>query len=148
ERKKKDREDEEAEFLRDVRGAYAATEAQWARLSSIKGKGPFALFLAYETDQVNGVVSGVLQNNWLGGLTGADPRGVFASVKNFFYTGPRWLLGQHPIFFVCFFALFLIIWAIFGGAIARIAAVHVAREEKISMRQALHFSTSKFLSFV
>ena len=38
--------------------------------------------------------------------------------------------------------------SIFGGAIARIAAVHVARDEKISIRQALRFSTSKFLSFL
>ena len=43
---------------------------------------------------------------------------------------------------------FLLIWAIFGGALARIAAVHVARDEKISVRQALRFSTSKLLSFV
>src|SRR5262249_14918748 len=39
-------------------------------------------------------------------------------------------------------------WSVFGGAIARIAAVHVARDEKISIRQALRFSTSKFLSFL
>jgi hypothetical protein len=42
----------------------------------------------------------------------------------------------------------LTVWAIFGGAIARIAAVHVARDEKLSVRAALSFSASKFLSFV
>ena len=47
-----------------------------------------------------------------------------------------------------FFIWFLIVWAIFGGAIARIAAVHVARDEKISVRQAITFSFSKLLSFV
>ena len=38
--------------------------------------------------------------------------------------------------------------SIFGGAIARIAAVHVARDEKLSVRAALAFSLGKFLSFV
>ncbi len=37
--------------------------------------------------------------------------------------------------------------ALLGGAVNRIAALHFAREEKISMSQALRFSASKFLSF-
>ena len=57
-------------------------------------------------------------------------------------------MGQHTVYFVLFGILFLIVWAIFGGAIARIAAVHVAREEKLSIRHALRFSSGKFLSFV
>mgnify|MGYP006158310279 CR=1 FL=1 len=39
-------------------------------------------------------------------------------------------------------------FAVFGGAISRIAAVQVARDEKISVRQALRFSLNKLLSFV
>jgi len=39
--------------------------------------------------------------------------------------GPVWLLTQHPIYFVLFLVLFTATWAVFGGAIARIAAVHV-----------------------
>jgi hypothetical protein len=38
--------------------------------------------------------------------------------------------------------------AITGGAITRISAVQVARDEKISVRQALRFSTGKVLSFI
>ena len=46
-------------------------------------------------------------------------------------------MKHHTVFFTIFFLYFLCVWSIFGGAIARIAAVHVARDEKISIRQAL-----------
>ncbi len=67
---------------------------------------------------------------------------------NFFRMGPIWLMRHHPVYFVLFTLWFLTVWAIFGGAIARIAAVHVARDEKLSVRAALAFSLGKFLSFV
>ncbi|KKM71559.1 hypothetical protein LCGC14_1429330, partial [marine sediment metagenome] len=35
-----------------------------------------------------------------------------------------------------FLLIALAVWAVFGGAIARIAALHAAREEKIGYRQA------------
>ncbi len=38
-------------------------------------------------------------------------------------------------------------WAIFGGAITRIAAVQIARRERIGMVEALKFAWSKFISF-
>ncbi len=41
----------------------------------------------------------------------------------------------------------VVVWAIFGGAITRIAAVQFARDEKIGLMDALRFSTSKFLSY-
>src|SRR5690606_10380489 len=46
------------------------------------------------------------------------------------------------------FLWFLVLAAVFGGAISRIAAVQVARDEKISLRSALRFSTGKFVSFL
>src|SRR5438045_6001575 len=54
----------------------------------------------------------------------------------------------HMIYVILFVILFSIIWAGFGGSISRIAAVHVARDEKISLSSALRFSTGKFLSFI
>ncbi len=70
--------------------------------------------------------------------TGDFSGGVIRSLSNFAAIGPGWLVRYHPLYFVVFAAWFLVIWAIFGGAISRIAAVHVARDEKISVRQALH----------
>ncbi|MDP6045451.1 MAG: hypothetical protein QGG25_07575, partial [Phycisphaerae bacterium] len=61
--------------------------------------------------------------------------------------GLIWLLCEHWLFAIIFLTFSLSAWALFGGAIHRIAALHAAREEKISMIQALRFSSSKFLSF-
>lgn len=41
----------------------------------------------------------------------------------------------------------VLVWAFFGGAITRLAAVQVARDEKIGLREALKFSWKKFPSF-
>jgi hypothetical protein len=74
--------------------------------------------------------------------------GVVQSLLRFFTVGPVWLLTQHPLFFILFGVYSLVLWAVFGGAISRIAAVHVARDQKMSIRSALKFSSSKFLSFL
>jgi hypothetical protein len=74
--------------------------------------------------------------------------GVVQSALRFFTVGPIWLLTQHSVYFAIFGVLFLVLWSVFGGAISRIAAVHVARDEKLSIRSALVFSGGKFLSFL
>jgi len=131
-----------------LRMAYAEADEQLAPTRAIKGEGIFKELFEYETYQVVGVVNGVRDGNWLGGLRSDSPQGVIKSVFNFFAVGPLWLGFHHPVYFILFGLLFLTVWAIFGGAIARIAAVHVARDEKLSVRAALSFSASKFLSFV
>jgi len=42
----------------------------------------------------------------------------------------------------------LIVWAIFGGAITRIAAMQFARDQQIGIRRALAFSTSRFFGYL
>jgi len=61
--------------------------------------------------------------------------------------GIRWLLVEHWLYGAVFLLISLMVWAFFGGAIHRIAALHAAREEKISAIQAMKFSCTKFLSF-
>jgi hypothetical protein len=170
-RKEADRKSEKLDYDQAVRGAYTKAEENWRLAKRIEGEALFPLFMDYEIDRVNDVVLGVMHNNWFGSVvhtvTPASPPanplagpaaapelgavgepGVFVSIYRFFFVGPRWALGHHWFYFALFGILFLIVWAIFGGAIARIAAVHVARDEKISVRQALRFSSGKFLSFV
>lgn len=53
--------------------------------------------------------------------------------------GVWWMVRFHPVFFLLFALGALFIWALFGGAICRIAAVQFARDEKISAREALGF---------
>jgi hypothetical protein len=122
--------------------AYAAAQADWLDARSIEGQGLFSTFFQYEVYQITGVVKdGVLRNNWL------DSDGVKDHVYNFFAIGPIWMIWNHTVFFVIFAILFLLAWALFGGAICRIAAVHFARDEKISVRQAMNFAVGKLLSF-
>jgi hypothetical protein len=102
-------------------------------------RGIFISFFDFEVNRVNDVV---------GGVTSMDPTGIANGVLGFLVTGPSLLLSGHPLFALLFSIWFLLIWSIFGGAISRIAAVHVARDEKISVRQALRFSTNKLLSFL
>jgi hypothetical protein len=104
--------------------------------------GIFIAFFEYETHQIRHITDGVLYNNWFARA------GVFDSIFNLIAVGPGRLVYHHPVYAILFFAWFLLIWSVFGGAISRIAAVHVARDEKISVRQALRFSISKVLSFL
>jgi len=122
--------------------AYSTAEADWHDARLIEGIGLFSTFFQYEVFQITGVVNdGVLSNNWLG------MGGVKDHVYNFFAVGPMWLIWNHTVFFIIFAMIFLLAWALFGGAICRIAAVHYARDEKISVRQAMNFAVGKLLSF-
>jgi len=129
-------------YLAAVAAADAGVSTELSSLRRMVPHGNFAEFFDYEVEQVNGVVRGVLANEWL--VKG----GVKDRVMNFLAVGPRWLWGQHTLYAALFTLLFLLVWAVFGGAITRIAAVQVARDEKISVRQALRFSVNKVLSFV
>ncbi len=57
--------------------------------------------------------------------------------------GVWWLLRYHPLYFVLFVVGSLLIWACAGGAICRIAAVQYAKDEKLTMRQALSYAKEK-----
>lgn len=122
--------------IRDAHANYANEVRSAQRLDS---EGLFIHFLRFEIDRIDVIVLSAVNLN-IGG--------VFAGLGDFFITAPAWAFRHHTVYFVIFFAALLILWSIFGGAIARIAAVQVARDEKISVRQALRFSTGKVLSFV
>jgi len=150
-------------YTATVRAAYDQAYAEYDQARQIKNGGLFDYFFEYESNQISEVVRGVRRWNWFGEQHVEDATdqnvagyldqaygepGVIQSIFRFFTVGPLWLLSQHPLYFVLFGSIFLVLWAIFGGAISRIAAVHVAREEKVSIRSALRFSFSKFLSFL
>ena len=126
----------------DINSAYDRIASEMDDARQIKGVGLFATFAEHELGMLNQMVAGVREGNWLGS------GGVVDAIRSFFVVAPLWAMKYHCVFFTIFFLYFLCVWSIFGGAIARIAAVHVARDEKISIRQALRFSTNKFLSFL
>ncbi len=120
---------------------YEEAAEKYQQVQLYRGIGLFKAFFEYEINQVNGIVDAVGHNDWL--VYG----GVVDHVFNLLTVAPVWLISVHTVFAILFALLFLFGWSIFGGGIARIAAVHVAREEKISIRQAMNFSAGKFLSF-
>ncbi|HUS48401.1 MAG TPA: hypothetical protein VNA25_20015 [Phycisphaerae bacterium] len=63
------------------------------------------------------------------------------------YRGGVWLIQTHWVYAIVYLVIAMAICAVFGGAVNRIAALHFAREEKISVGQALKFSLGKFFSF-
>ncbi|MEZ0264787.1 MAG: hypothetical protein ACAI43_08675 [Phycisphaerae bacterium] len=152
EKQAEERKEADRAYARTVDDINEAVAREYKVAKSITGQGVFMQFFEYETGQINSVVQAVLANDWLGGFANnpavrPNRVGVLAAIKNFTVTGPWWLITQHTTYFILFAILFSVVWAIFGGAISRIAAVHVAREEKISLSSALRFSTGKFLSF-
>ncbi|MGC4031619.1 MAG: hypothetical protein QM754_07785 [Tepidisphaeraceae bacterium] len=125
--------------IREVHASYAR---QVAAAKSLSSEGLFIHFLMFEVHTVDSIVINAVK------LNGDGVAGVVEGLKDFFITAPAWAFKTHPVYFTLFFAWLLVLWSIFGGALARIASVQVARDEKISLRQALRFSTGKVLSFL
>jgi hypothetical protein len=153
------------DYTSAVRQAFSFASSEYQSALQIKNVGLFESYFDYESNQISNVVHAVQDWNWFGqehspdtGLAFPDglrsdiglstPPGVLQSTVRFFTVAPIWLLTQHPLFFAIFGLLSLALWSLFGGAICRIAAVHVARDEKLSIRSALMFSGGKFLSFL
>jgi len=125
-----------------IRAAYDQAVAEWDRYRAVQGVGLFESFFEAQLGEMYRLVRRAREAQFIG------KGGVFDTFINFLTIAPSWAMRYHPVFFTIFFIYLLVIWAIFGGAIARIAAVQVARDEKLSFRQALSFSTAKFLSFL
>src|SRR5579884_2233264 len=64
-----------------------------------------------------------------------------------FFFSPR-STGYTSFYFFLVMLWTLATWALFGGAITRIAAVQVTRGEKIGLREAVRFTLKRFLSYL
>ncbi len=152
--------------------ALAARKLEFAQnVVAIQGKGVFTSLLKYEWDCARKAITAAESGQITAGLTeyqnilhkkaippvadyqpfrpatsGTGGSGVlFWMLMG--YQGIAWAFSEHWVFAVLFALGTLAVWALFGGAIHRIAALHATRDEKISIRQALEFSVGKFLSF-
>jgi len=147
------------------------------RVRKIRGSGIFTSLADYELSCIRNAVLAATQLNFCGGLDVYRQRlagrainiaagpvqqanlGTGTSLTNrarvcgvaywvlMALEGGRWFIGEHYIYAIIFLLIAMAVIALFGGAVNRIAALHFAREEKISMMQALRFSSSKFFSF-
>ena len=142
--------------------------------AAVRGRPIFESFLSYETYCLNKALEAVRHGKFITGIgiyrntanaktipaqaaapapeafldtrSPAEPAGFLVCVV-MAAQGVVWLICQHWLFALLFLSVSLAIWALVGGAIHRMAALHAAREEKISIIQALQFSSDKFLSF-
>ncbi|MFZ1990106.1 MAG: hypothetical protein WAW96_10090, partial [Alphaproteobacteria bacterium] len=137
--------------------ALTARKKEFAdQVLAIRGRGLFASLLNYENHCVSNALTAVWRLDLSTGLASYGKTGGPAELPSagFLYWmlmavgGLGWLMAEHGIYAILFLLLCLASWALFGGAVYRIAALHAAREEKISAVQALRFSINKFFSFL
>ncbi len=123
-----------------------AIEAQVVgqNLCDIEGRGIFATLLDHEIQTFNNSVGAMLALDV--GIGTKPPMGLKAAFVDA-VGGIVWFFGTHWFYAAVFTVLTLIIWSFAGGAICRVAALHAARDEKISWRQSLKFSGRKLASF-
>ena len=101
--------------------------------------GIYAEYSAHMRAQVYGLCSSVIPVDGLAG-TASGFVGSFGRMCQ----GTTWLLRYHPWFALVFFPVTLLIWALFGGMICRIAAVEFARDEVISLKDAFAFVRKRY----
>ena len=115
---------------------------------AIRGGAVFKTWLKFEADCVNSAMMSARAGNILGGMgINNNPDAGFVCFVVRGFKGVMWLVVAHWLFGLILMLFILAVWSVLGGAIFRIAAVHAARDEKISMAQALKFSVEKFASF-
>lgn len=121
-------------------GGCAGTKAwinEQAKNKSTARVGLFRLLMRHARASVNETADAVVS------LSPARALGGIAAGL----MGLVWVMVIHPGYGILFFLITSLIWAIFGGATARVAAMHATRDERIGAGEALKFSKSKLGSF-
>ena len=162
------------EHLKRYKAAVTERKKQFAaKARTIEGQGIFSSLLDYENLCVQEAILAVTRGDIFTGLSeyreilrkrSYDPATVtwqpFATQVEpnnprgfMFYllmgiSGFAWLISEHWVYAIVLLVWMLVVMALLGGALHRIAALHFAREEKISVTQALRFSAGKFFSFL
>jgi len=105
---------------------------------NLEGKGVFAAFVDFKLGRLQTAVRALVLDR--------DFATVKTQVRDLLL-GSCWLMRFHPVYAFVIIIMCLAIWAVVGGAICRISALHFSRDERIGPLQALNFSADKFVSF-
>ncbi|MBI5762916.1 MAG: hypothetical protein HZA51_05255 [Planctomycetes bacterium] len=103
----------------------------------VRRAGVFSLLMRHARVATNQIAGGVLSLD-LGRVLGGIISGPIALT---------WVVAFHPWYGLFFLVLMFAIWAFFGGAVARVAALHATRDERIGLSAALNFAQAKFVGF-
>jgi hypothetical protein len=164
-------EDLDRHYQLALRGLSEWKRDRAAERANLRGEGISEAFLDFQWNCLRSAVASVCYGNFTGGLKdylpvmaarrpapvadadpwappapNDDPPGMFFWLL-MAWRGVAWLFLTHWVYAVVYGVIALASVALFGGAVHRIAALHFAREEKISILQALRFSAGKFFSF-
>ncbi len=124
----------EADETGDDTALRARDEAYLAALEqvdSIRPRGIFEATVGHVTGSFNELVRG---------LVTLDLKEFFSGVQNLFVRTPICLWGHDKIFTIVYGLLFVLLVAVGGGALSRMAAVDVAQGEKLRLQEALDFA--------
>jgi len=123
------------------------------RAQAFQGLGVFQAALSYGILMFNSAVDSVLGFELFFNpdfksfsATPEAPPGLVRTLR-LTIQGLGWFVRVHWLYFIVFSLFCLVVWAIAGGAICRIAAFHATRDEKIPLREAFGFAVRKFASF-
>ncbi len=169
--------EDEVQRCRQVAERAQAYRALYADLAAMKPRGIFRSLVSYEHTVLLQLADAARSLNFTGQLqevlaarsrwgeegdvrspeghsrmlihprTGTDGIGVLPSLL-LMVRGVQWLVTRHVVYAVLLLGGMLAIWALAGGAICRMAALNVARDERIPIKDALVFARRKWIGLV
>jgi hypothetical protein len=123
------------------------------RIINTQGLGIFQSFLYYNILMFNSAIDSVLSAEFFSNpnfksfdQTPGVPPGLVKTL-GLSLAGLAWFVHVHWLYFIIYFLFCLAVWAIAGGAICRLVALHATRDEKIPWKEAVSFASKKFVSF-
>ncbi len=123
-----------------------------AQRNELETTGVYAATQQFMIESCQRLVTAAAQLDFgLGGLIQPQrhhPYSVVGALRDMTVTLPCWLYHSHMGFLILFGWGTLALWALLGGAIARMAAMHASKDERPSISQALRFARSKWLWFL
>lgn len=132
------------EIQEDARAGIRAMRA-------IMPEGVFAATLRYELDAFERLIDGAISLNF--GIAPVirgemyDHNSVAGALRDMVVTVPSWLWTSHRIYLILWSLIAWAIWTVFGGALARMCAMHATRDHRISPATAVQFSLRHVGSF-
>ncbi|NLX07333.1 MAG: hypothetical protein GXY33_19510 [Phycisphaerae bacterium] len=125
----------------------------YAKAEALEGLGVFQAALSYGILMFNSAIDSVLAlepfyNADFRGFeqTPTEPPGLVRTLR-LAAQGLVWFAWVHKVYFIIYGLFCLLVWALAGGAICRIAALHATRDEKIPLSEAVAFAGGKFANF-
>lgn len=128
-------------------------------IDALRPRGVFATALEIKVDSFGKLLgsawAAVSELDWQElGLGQLDPRTplerdtALGAVRAVAIALPGWLWSTQPWFFIVWTLVFVLVWSLLGGAIARMSVVEAATGDRVGMSEGLGFAFRRWLSFV